>query len=136
MQHTLRMSPRANPELASLAAELLHTMSRNLILASGGLDYNRLKDRLRVMRSESRHLANELKKGKSHDETVYAFERLMELVRDARELANSLSLEEPTIARIEAARKSLDEIAQYYDPDAPSKGPNPTIPLEEEPKPE
>ena len=103
-------------------------------LASGGLDYHRLKDRVRVMRSESRHLANELKKGKSHDETVHAFERLMQLVRDARELANGLLLEEPTIARIKSARKSLDQIAQYYDPDALSKGPKPTIPLEEEPK--
>ena len=103
-------------------------------LASGGLDYNRLKDRVRVMRSESRHLANELKKGKGHDETVHAFERLMQLVRDARELANSLFLEEPTIAKIKAARKSLDEIARYYDPDALSKGPKPTIPLEEAPK--
>ena len=62
---------------------------------SGGLDYHRLRDRVRVMRSESRHLANELKKGKGHDETIYAFERLMELVRDARELANGLSSRSP-----------------------------------------
>ena len=103
-------------------------------MTSGGLDYDRLKDRVRVMRYESRHLANELKKGKGHDETVHAFERLMELVRDARLLGNRLFLEEPTIAQIKAARKSLDQIAQYYDPDALSKGPKLMLPLEEEPK--
>ncbi len=76
--------------------------------------YLRLKDSLRVARSESRHLARSLQDGKGRDETLHAYKRLMTLVRDSRESGRKMFLEKPTLDKVDAANKLLDEIAPYY----------------------
>ena len=81
-------------------------------------DYHLLKDRVRVAKNEARHLANALKDGKGHDETLHAYMRLMEVVRDAREAGQRMYLEKPILDSIAAADDTLRRLAPYYDPKA------------------
>jgi len=76
----------------------------------------RLQDDLRVLRNGARHLERTLQKGGGHDETVAPFQRMMTTLRDARENANKMFLEKPTLDMIAQARASLRELVPYYDP--------------------
>jgi hypothetical protein len=78
----------------------------------------RLKDRTRLARNETRHLARQLQEGKGRDETLPVYERLMTLVRDIREDARRMFIEEPTLDKIGAAGDLLRQIAPYYDANA------------------
>ena len=78
--------------------------------------YVLVRDRLRVARNESRHLERALKAGGSRDETIHTFDRLMTMIRDARNGAERLYLEAPLIAEIDGARTALRGLAPYYDP--------------------
>ena len=88
-------------------------------------NYTMLKDRLRVARFESEHLAAELEKGKGYHDTVHSFERLMELVRDARVSGRRIFITKQLSEKLLAARQTLSQLAPYYDPDAMKKGPPP-----------
>jgi len=76
--------------------------------------YMRLKDRIRVARTESRHLAKALRDGKGKDETFHAWERLMTVVRDAREIGRRMFLEKPSLDEIEKANGFIDQLSPYY----------------------
>jgi hypothetical protein len=78
--------------------------------------YLLVKDRMRVARNEARHLERALREGKSRQETIHTFDRLMTMVRDAREGMNRMYLEAPLIAQIDAARSALRTIAPYSHP--------------------
>jgi hypothetical protein len=74
----------------------------------------RLRDRLRLMESESRHLRDELARGASRDETFPTFERINEIRRDAVVQGERMFLAEPVKQKIIAAREPLHELAGYY----------------------
>jgi len=78
-------------------------------------NYARLKDRVRVARNESRHLVTALKKGEGLVETRPVHERLMSLVRDAREIGRSMFLEQDTLTKADEAVKQLEALAPYYE---------------------
>jgi hypothetical protein len=87
----------------------------------------RLKDKTRLARNETRHLAKQVQDGKGRDETFPIYQRLMTLVRDIRSDARRMYLEAPTLDKIAAAGDLLRQIAPYYDAKA-NENPNVTDP--------
>ena len=85
--------------------------------SGSAFEYSRLKDRTRVAKYEAQHLAGALKKGHGYADTVHSFDRLMEVIRDARVAARRTFMDEQTLAKIKAARKTLSDLAPFYDPD-------------------
>ena len=74
----------------------------------------RLNDRLRLLKNESRHLANELKAGQGRDATLPVYERVGNLARDAREEARKMFLPEPIMAKIVGAGAAWSRLTPYY----------------------
>ncbi|MGH0037305.1 MAG: hypothetical protein ACQGVK_19950 [Myxococcota bacterium] len=91
-------------------------------------DYQRLRDKVRVIRSEARRLTRQLEKGKGRDATLPIYERMMVDVRDAREIARRLNLGEALLNKIGAAGDALRRLGPYYDPKANQ---NPEAPASE-----
>jgi len=84
-------------------------------IASGQASSNyRLLDDLRLIRNETRHLADELKAGAGRDATLPVVERIEEIRRDAANEARRIMLQKPTPERIAAARGVLEKIKPYY----------------------
>ncbi|MBW2316464.1 MAG: hypothetical protein JRH10_20055 [Deltaproteobacteria bacterium] len=79
--------------------------------------FHQFKDKLRLIESESRHLASELAEGQGLEPTLPAYRHLRLLVRDARELARSLFIGKQTQDRIDVGRAKLDALAAYYPPE-------------------
>lgn len=104
------------------AAHELYTAMRQMPPPTLGTGQNaawyRALDRVRLIRSESKHLAAALKDGNAYDETLPVWRRLMSLVRDAREEGRKLFLAEPIMDKIAATRDQLRQLAPYYDPKA------------------
>jgi hypothetical protein len=73
-----------------------------------------LKDRLRLMENESKHLAAELKDGQGRDATYPVFQRINSIRRDAVEDAQRMYLQQPVRDKIESARGPLEKLAGYY----------------------
>jgi uncharacterized membrane protein YccC len=76
--------------------------------------YNQLMDNLRLIRSETAHLARELEASKGHDETFPVFRRIGMLVRDAQRLTPRLFIQESVQQRIDPARALWDKLQPYY----------------------
>lgn len=76
--------------------------------------FHNFSDTLRLIESESRHLAAELESGQGLEETWPAYRHLQLLVRDARELSQHLFIEKPIQDQIVAGRTKLDALAAYY----------------------
>lgn len=85
-------------------------------------DYQRLKDTVRLIRSESRRLARQLEGGKGRDETLPIYERMMVEVRNAQEIARRLDMSETLLNKIAAAGDALRRLTPYYapNPEAPT----------------
>lgn len=86
-------------------------------------DYHRLKQDLRRIQNEARGLAADLERGEGPEETLPAFEDLMVTVRWARERAQSLFTTRDVQERASAVRAILNQLAPFYDPDAPVPAP-------------
>jgi hypothetical protein len=78
--------------------------------------YQELKQQLRRVRQESRHLAAALTKGEDHDETLPIYRNLMEEVRDAQENARRVFSTGPVIEKANVAREALEKLSTYYTP--------------------
>ena len=106
----------------STAASELHSAMRKVPPPTAGSGqsraWHRAIDRVRLIQSESRRLATRLADGKGHDETFPVWERLMMLVRDAREEGRRLFIAEPVMDKIAGVRDQLRQLAPYYDPKA------------------
>jgi hypothetical protein len=96
--------------------EVYRNQVTNTIGSGQSKDYARLKDKARLIRSESRRLARQLDKGKDRVETQPSYERMMVEIRDAREIARRLNLGEPLLNKIGAAGDALRRLSPYYDP--------------------
>ena len=77
--------------------------------------FYRLKQLMRRVRTEGRHLAAALKDGKGHDETLPVYEHLMELVRDARVEVQRQFTSEQLLDKAAAAGDALRRLEPYYD---------------------
>lgn len=111
-------------ELADSVNEVYRSIVRKRTGAQVGSgqasSYLRLKDRLRVAKNESNHLATALKGGKGKDETIHAWRRLMTLVRDAREVGRRMFLEAPTQEKIAKANDLLEQLTPFYESESES----------------
>ncbi len=76
--------------------------------------YLELKQQLRRVRQESRHLATSLAKDEGHDETLPIYRNLMEEVRNAQENARRVYTTGPVIEKANVAREALEKLATYY----------------------
>ena len=110
-------------EIAEQLSDAVNKVYRSIVRTSTGSTIGsgqassamRLKDRVRVARNESRHLAKALHDGKGKDETVHVWKRLMSVVRDARTIGRSMFLEAPTQEKIAGANELLDQLAPFYE---------------------
>jgi hypothetical protein len=112
---------------ARLAAELAESVKgiRKAVRQAGAPSmgsmqarkFHQFTDKLRVIESESKHLAGALADGEGREQTRPAYDRLQLLVRDARELARSLFIQQSIQDRIDVARAKLDALAAYYPAD-------------------
>jgi hypothetical protein len=78
-------------------------------------EIHQLKDTLRLLKSEARHLASELGKGAGHDETLSIFKRMLSLVRDARRLIQRIYTQQSLLDAIAKAGDALRRLEPYYD---------------------
>jgi hypothetical protein len=74
----------------------------------------RMRDRMRLLRNESRYLSNALKEGAGRSETLSVYERLGTLARDAREEARKMFLPDPVLSKITAAGDVWRRLTPYY----------------------
>ncbi len=94
---------------------VVRTATGSQVGSGQSASYLRLKDRVRVARNESRHLAKALQDGKGKDETVHVWKRLMSVVRDARNIGRSMFLEAPTQVKIVRASEIIDQLTPFYE---------------------
>ena len=107
-------------ELAPAISDIyvsVNTLKTGASVGSGqATAYLRLKDRVRVARNESRHLARQLTDGRGRLETVHSYSRLMTVIRDAREEARRMLIEKPTLDKIAVAGDLVRRLTPYYNP--------------------
>ena len=112
-------------ELAEACGALYDTFVKQpqATIGSGqARDYYRLRQVVRRLRGEARHLSSALAKGEGYDETLPIYENLMVTVRDARELAQRTFTTAFVLDKAAAAGDVLRRIAPYYDPQALEEG--------------
>ena len=80
--------------------------------------YQRLKQKVRMLRSEAGALASSLAKGEGLEETQPSYDSLMELVRAARDDARQVFTGYDVQQKATAMRGILNQLSPYYDPDA------------------
>ena len=83
-------------------------------IGSGARTRHELRDRLRLMENESKHLAAELMDGQGRDATYPVFRRINAIRRDAVEEAQRMFLQQPVRDKIESASGPLEKLAGYY----------------------
>jgi hypothetical protein len=101
-------------------------------LGSMQTTYYRLKQEVRVLRSEARELAGSLEKGEGREQTLPIYDHLMQLVRIARDDAARTFNTQDVGQRAAAVRGVLNQLGPYYDPDFQVLAPHPNI--EQSPK--
>lgn len=74
-----------------------------------------LDDNLRLIESESRELAGRVARGASQEESFPVYRRMWMLIRDARQDARRLMIQQGMQDRIARAREILVELDAYYD---------------------
>jgi hypothetical protein len=78
--------------------------------------YQRLKQKIRGIRTKTSQLARDLEKGKGREATQPAYADLMELVRSARDDARKAFTTQDVEQKAAVARDQLNELGPYYDP--------------------
>jgi hypothetical protein len=81
-------------------------------------DYHRLRQVVRRVKNEARHLSSSLAKGEGYDETLPVYESLMQMVRTARDLSRRTFTSNFVLEKAATAGDALRRIAPYYDPRA------------------
>jgi hypothetical protein len=83
--------------------------------SSQARSYLELKQEMRRIRNEARHLHDSLAKGQGYEETLPIYNNLMEKVRDAQEDARRVFTSDELIGAATAAGDVMRRIAPYYD---------------------
>jgi hypothetical protein len=79
--------------------------------------YQRLKQKIRGIRTQAHQLVGDLEKGEDREATLPAYEDLMQLVRSARDDARSVFTTQDVGEKAAVAREQLNQLGPYYDPD-------------------
>jgi phage-related minor tail protein len=80
--------------------------------------YYRLKQDIRTLRTDTKHLSDALAHGAGRDETLPIWQDLMQAVQRAIDHAASVFTTRDVDQKARAAAAILDQLAPYYDPDA------------------
>jgi hypothetical protein len=88
----------------------------------GRANWHQLRDTVRRIRMEARHLADELMKGRDRDQTRGAWRQMMEWLRDVEEASRGVMLGDDVMTKLAAVEDLLRQLAPYYDPDWDAKG--------------
>ncbi len=89
--------------------------------------FYRLKQMVRLLRIEARHLASSLEEDEGREQTLPTYENLMQLTRSARDEAASVFVAHDIGQRAAAVRGVLNRLGPYYDADFPKLAPHPNI---------
>jgi len=85
-------------------------------VAQQGKFYYSIKQKLRVLKNETRHLANELKQGGTLDSTLPTYQNIQQLRRSVQDDARmSGFVPEDVLALADKARDAGLRLAPYYD---------------------
>jgi hypothetical protein len=116
---------KASRDFTEAAGDVEQELRRSQVsytIGSGqSKDFERLRDRVRVIRRGAGRLTRLLEKGKGRDETLPIYERMMVQVRDAQEIARRLNMGDPLLNAMGRAGDALRRLAPYYDPKANEK---------------
>jgi len=107
--------------LAPACDALYDTFSKEPVATVGSgqmKDYHRLRQVVRRIKREAKHLSSALAAGEGYDETLPIYENLMVMVRDARGVAKRTFTSNFVQEKAAAAGDLLRRIAPYYDPGA------------------
>jgi hypothetical protein len=85
--------------------------------------YYRLKQDIRTVRADTRHLSDALAHGAGRDETLPIWQDLRQAVQRAIDHAPSVFTTRDVDQKARAAAAILDQLAPYYEPDAASTEP-------------
>jgi len=85
-------------------------------------DYYRLRQLVRRIKTEAKHLSSALAKGEGYDQTLPIYENLMTMVRDARAIAKRTFTSNYVLDKAAVTSDLLRRIAPYYDPKALEEG--------------
>ena len=121
------LRPWDGPRVTSLAKELAERTSalydaiyaQPPPVATMRKDYYKLKREVRHLKQEARDFAGDLERGAGQEETEPGYEALMSSARWARDAARSVFTAKDVNDRAAEVRQLLNEIAPFYDPDAP-----------------
>jgi len=85
--------------------------------------YQRLKQKIRGIRTQANQLAGDLEKGEGLEATLPAYEDLMQLVRSARDDARKVFTTQGVAEKATVVREQLNKLGPYYDPNYESLKP-------------
>ena len=112
-------------ELSAACDALYDTFVKEPVQGRGSAnarDYYQLRQVIRRLKGEAKHLSASLAAGEGYDETLPIYESLMSMVRDARELSQRIFTSNYVLDKAAAAGDVLRRIAPYYDPKALEEG--------------
>jgi hypothetical protein len=139
------LAPTARAELAAWDQAKVAALATDLKTASDSLydaflqqptpnlgsmqsnGYYRLKQLVRMLRSEAGVFARSLAKGEGREQTAWIYETLMSLARSARDEAGRVFVATDLSERAAAVRGVLNRLGPYYDPDFQRLAPHPNI---------
>jgi hypothetical protein len=141
----LLVAPSARAELAAWDQARVTALAKDLAKASDALyesvlaqprpdlgtmqshAFYRMKQLVRMIKSESRVLTKSLEEGEGREQTIWIYETLMSLTRSAREEAGRLFVTRDVGERAAAVRGVLNQLGPYYDLDFQTIAPHPNI---------
>lgn len=113
-------------KLESAAKDLYDTFYKQPVPTVGSAQtrsYQRLKQKIRGIRTQARQLVGDLEKGEGMESTLPAYEDLMQLVHSARDDARKVFTTKGVADKATVVREQLNELGPYYDPNYESLKP-------------
>jgi hypothetical protein len=83
----------------------------------GAAQWHEMRDTVRRMRMEAKHLSDELMKGKDQAHTRGAWRQMTEWLRDIEEASRQTMLGNEVLTKLSAVEDLLRQLAPYYDSD-------------------
>ena len=106
-------------QLEKAARDLYDTFYKQPVPTAGSGQtraYQRLKQKIRGIRTQAKQLAGDLGKGEGQEATLPGYEDLMQLVRSARDDARKVFTTKSVEDKAAVARDQLNQLGPYYDP--------------------
>ena len=113
-------------ELVKAAQDLYDTFYKQPVPTVGSgqaRSYQRLKQKIRGIRTQAKQLSGDLEKGEGQESTLPAYEDLMQLVRSARDDGRKVFTTKDVEAKATVVRDQLNKLGPYYDPNYESLKP-------------